>query len=513
MAKIDNPVFVTISRLLYYDLSQFFSDPPSCLIIFRILPEISKNLILRIINSSKNGKIELSQIKNHDIFINTDQNISIYYQGLMQIGIIKRNENFNSTHIQFNEVFISTLRNILSEGIKNNENISFHHKPKGYETSLERGINKFYKFINEKIFNQVNKTKSDNYINTFLTKINFLHLQGDRYQLGPKAINLFLLTNEDMIKNFFQFYIVFSFDKNNKTEKKIKFFKLIFYLTTLEPGVYFNDIPPNYYDKSFEENLDFMSQAGFIIIKQDKSNNTRKICCTPLIQCLFENINISRQYSLLRYGDENAERFLFVETNMKFYAYMPFIKKNIKNKDNSNLSFSYNTSESFISTSIKEEREEKTQDQKTLFNINLLKTIFNIEIILPNMLIGYITRDCLRKLFKDSKSEFILQFLSEHMSLKSDDVTEIKGKKYLINESVVNQILILEKEKNSITVKPVLCYFDFYNPKQYELYSKKMEEKQIECIYTNKEVIVIHNNEENRRKMNIIENEVSKEKY
>ena len=50
MATIENPVFITISRLLYNDLTQFFSDPPSCLIIFRILPEVSKNLILRIIN-------------------------------------------------------------------------------------------------------------------------------------------------------------------------------------------------------------------------------------------------------------------------------------------------------------------------------------------------------------------------------------------------------------------------------------------------------------------------------
>ena len=150
MAKIDNPLVVTISKYLNYDLSQFFSDPPSCLIIFRILPEISKNLILRIINSTKNGKIEESQIKNHDIFLNTDQSISIYYYGLKQIGIIKNNENSSSSQTkqtQFNEVFLSTLKKILSEGIKYDNNIEFHHKPKGYETSLERGVNRFYKFL------------------------------------------------------------------------------------------------------------------------------------------------------------------------------------------------------------------------------------------------------------------------------------------------------------------------------------------------------------------------------
>ena len=66
-----------------------------------------------------------------------------------------------------------------------------------------------------------------------------------------------------------------------------------------------------------------MHQTGYLIIKQDKTDEkkiTKKYCSTPLIQCLFENNNISKAYSILKYGDENAERFLFVETNMRFYA-------------------------------------------------------------------------------------------------------------------------------------------------------------------------------------------------
>ena len=511
MAKIENPLVITILNNLVHDPSQLFDDPPSCLMIYRILPEISKNLILRIINSTKNGKIQSNEIKNHDIFINTDQNISQYCQGLQQLGIILKNQNFESAEIQFNEVFLSTMRKILSEGIKNENKINFHRKPKGYETSLERGINRFYKFINEKIFDQIGKNKNDNSINNFLTKMNLLQIAGDRYCLGQKSFILFLQNSEYMIKLLFQFYLHFCFSKTNRTDNKVKFVKFLFYLTTLEPGAYFSEFPHNYYDPSFSDIIEFMNQTGFIIIKEDKTKKEKKTCCTPLIQCLFENNNITKNYSLLKYGDENAERFLFVETNMKFYAYLSYIKKTQKNKDN----LSLNLSDTFTSSSIKEEKEEKTQDQKTIFNINLLKTIFNIEIRLPNMIIGYITRDNLRKLFKDIKSELILQFLSNHMSLKYDDVTEVNGKKYLINESVVNQILILEKEKNSIFCKSVSCYFDFYSAEQYERYAKKMEEKQIKCLYANKEVkvIVIADNKENRNKMIAIENELTKEKY
>lgn len=511
MSQIDNPVVVTILRYLVNDLSPFFSDPPSCLMIYRILPEISKNLILRAINSIKNGEIEAGEVKSHDIFINTEQNISTYCAGLKQLGILLNND-ITSIKLQFNKVFINTMKKILSEGIKNDNCIAFHRKTKGYETALERGISKFYKFINEKIFEQTIKNKNDK-INNFLSKMNFLHLEGDKYVLGPKSTSLFLQTTEDMIKSLFQIYLFYCYEKSNQTEIKIKFVKFLFYLTTLEPGAYFTQFHPKYYDESFADHIDFMDQTGFLIIKEDKLKKQRRICCTPLIQCLFENNNISKKYSLLRYGDENAERFLFVETNMKFYAYMSYLKKSSKNKDNSSLNLSLNITDTYNSIStIKEEREEKFQDQKTLFNINLLTNIFSIEIILPNMLIGYITRENLRKLFKDIKSEYILQFLSDHMSLKSNDVTEVKGKKYLINESVVNQILILEKEKNSIFAKQVICYYDFYTPKQYELYIKKMEEKQINYIYSDekKEIIVIENNFDNRNGMRIIENEVSK---
>ena len=63
------------------------------------------------------------------------------------------------------------------------------------------------------------------------------------------------------------------------------------------------------------------------------------------------------------------------------------------------------------------------------------------------MIIRYITRESLRKLFNDAKSELILEFLIKHISVKSDDITKINGKKYLINESLVNQILVLERIK------------------------------------------------------------------
>lgn len=507
MEKIDNPVIITILKYLVQDKTQLFKDPPSCLMIYRILPEISKNLILRIINTTNNGIIEINEIKNHDIFINTNQNVSPYLTGLMQIQILTKYQD--NSKIKFNEDFIKTMKGILSKGIIN-DTTQTHRRPRGYESSLEKGINRFYRFINEKIFEQVGKNKSDNHTNNFLTKKNFLHIEGDRYQFGSSSYNLFLCTTEDKIKNLFQLYLGFCYEKNNDKDKKFKFVKLLFFLATLEPGSTFVEFPQDYYDPSFDEHIKFMNQTGFLIIKDDDNKkNSKKYFCTPLIQGLFENNDLSKNYSLIRYGDENAERFLFVETNMKFYAYMPYNKKSNKNKENPNNSLSLMDFSS--STTIREEKEDKKQDYRTQFNINLLKTLFKIEMILPNMLIGYITRERLKRLFKNAKSDSILQFLSDHMSLKSDDVTEVRGKKYLINESVVNQILILEKEKNAVQIiKPVICLYDFYHENDYENYIKKMKENHIECIFAKNQIIVVYKTQANIDKINDIDKEINK---
>ena len=513
MEKIDNPVIITILKYLVQDNTQLFKDPPSCLMIYRILPEISKNLILRVINTTNNGIIEINELKSHDIFVNTNQNVSPYLTGLMIVKILQKYQDDTNSKIKFNEDFIKTMKDILSKGIIN-DSIQTHRKPKGYENSLERGINRFYRFINEKIFDQVGKSHTANHINNFLTKKNFLHIESDRYQFGSSSYNLFLCTTEDKIKNLFQLYLGFCYEKNNDKDKKLKFVKLLFYLATLEPGTSFVEFPKDYYDPSFDEHLKFMNQTGFLIIREENDKkSSKKYFCTPLIQGLFENNDLSKNYSLIKYGDENAERFLFVETNMKFYAYMPYVKKSNKNKENPNNSLSLMDFSS--STTLREEKEDKKQDARTLFNINLLKTLFKIELILPNMLIGNITRERLRKLFKNAKSEHILQFLSDHMSLKSDDVTEVKGKKYLINESVVNQILILEREKNAIQIcKPVICLYDFYE-KQYESYLKKMEKNHIDYIYANdkKQIIVVYKTKENLNRINEIDKQIQNNNY
>ena len=495
MSKLTNPMAILVLSKICDEeidkkvLESFFSDPPSCLIIYRLLPEISKNLLIRVINLNEGGKFQYSEMENYDFFINTSKSNSIqdYISGLTKLKILEKLEKSKSeseAYYKINEQFYKTMKKILSEGLEIDKK-KFHRKSKGYEKYLEKGVNKFYKFINDKIFGQFGKYVDDSDINNFLLERNFLSKDSEnKYQMG--SLNSFLYKTEDFIISFFYNYLEYNIEKNILNENKFEFLHLLLYLATLEPGSYFTEFPA-YYDSSFDKYLEFMNQIGFLIIKSENKNSKviKKYFCTPLIQSLFENNNISEDYNLCMYGDENAHRFLYVETNMKFYAFMPDAKKiKIERQTPMNLSMSESISSSF--------NEKEVKDEKINFYINLLKWMFKIEMILPeNGLIGYITRENLKKIFKKSSSERLLQFLSYHMSLNYDDVTVINNQKYLINESVVNQILVLESEKKSVDMKSVVCFYDFWRPEQYKNYLNIIKKDKIKIIKAQENSIIV----------------------
>ena len=396
VANITNNVAIFLLNQISEEKSiaeSFFSDPFSCLVIFRLLPEISKNLILRGLNSSETGELHYSFLINNDFFLNTKANeIGEYIGGLIQLKII---EKIDGKNFKINEIFFETLKKVLNEGLITDKK-KFHRKAKGYEKYLEKGMNRFYKFINEKVFEQFGKYSQDNEINNFLISANFLSKDNEnKYQI--ESLSTFLNKTEELIILFFFRYLSYNIENKILSEKKFIFFKLLFYLSSLEPGSYFTDFPKEYYDPSLDKHIEFMNQTGFLIIKSETKNSLtiKKYFCTPLIQSLFENNNISEDFALIKYGDENAFRFLYVETNMKFYAFMPTPKIRTKERQTS---IQLNLSENF-SSSILLEKESK--DEKILFYVNLLKSMFKIEMILPdNGIIGYITRENLKKIFK-----------------------------------------------------------------------------------------------------------------
>ena len=71
VATITNNVAIFLLNQISEEKSiaeSFFSDPYSCLVIFRLLPEISKNIILRGLNSNEKGELDYFYLMNKDFF-------------------------------------------------------------------------------------------------------------------------------------------------------------------------------------------------------------------------------------------------------------------------------------------------------------------------------------------------------------------------------------------------------------------------------------------------------------
>ena len=213
MSKLTNPMAILVLSKICDEkidkkvLESFFSDPPSCLIIYRLLPEISKNLLIRVINLNEGGKFQYSEMKNYDFFINTSKSNSIqdYISGLTKLKILEKLEKSKSeseAYYKINEQFYKTMKKILSEGLEIDKK-KFHRKSKGYEKYLEKGINKFYKFINDKIFGQFGKYVDDSDINNFLLERNFLSKDSEnKYYTIPQNILNGIFTKKDVNKIF-----------------------------------------------------------------------------------------------------------------------------------------------------------------------------------------------------------------------------------------------------------------------------------------------------------------------
>ena len=202
VATITNNVAIFLLNQISEEKSiaeSFFADPYSCLVIFRLLPEISKNLILRGLNSNEKGELHYFYLMNNDFFLNTKKNeIGEYVAGLTQLRIL---EKIDAKNFKINEIFFKTMKKVLNEGLITDKK-KFHRKAKGYEKYLEKGMNRFYKFINEKVFDQFDKYGQDNEINNFLIDAKFLRKEEDKkYQM--ESLSTFLNKTEELIILFF----------------------------------------------------------------------------------------------------------------------------------------------------------------------------------------------------------------------------------------------------------------------------------------------------------------------
>ena len=451
--KISNHIFHYIFNSLKISLDSFYEEESACLITFRVLPEVCQQIILRTINI--NRPLSISEIKWSDLLDNPSD-FKAYYNILTQMKII----NSNTRAFELNKNFQQNFYKIINNGLTP-VNIPYRKKRKAYTKCLQSGIDSLERFLKEMFRFEdypILSNEAENEIRVFLINKKFIRKEGGVYKLTNSAINQLLSNKQLQIRNFILKYIGNYYSKikepNERLGKTKNLIKFLFKLCSFEIGAVFRQLPTEYNTNEYYSHLEHLSAFGVINSKKDSKNPSKlKYYVTPLIKCLFEDME-----SIL-VSQENS-KFLFVETNFKIYAY--------------------------------------TSNE---LEIKILEFLFEIEYIFKEFIVGYITRNSIRRVLKRGVNAiFILDYLSMHAHSKVEEECEINGIKYNIPENVAHQIIIWEEEKNAISafngnlfylllinLYIVQCLYDFIDVGQYEYYLQEIKKRNITVLWENKE--------------------------
>lgn len=424
-AKISNSIFHYLISSLKLSPDYFYQEESAVLLTFRILPEVCQQMLLRIINVDE--PITYADINCIDLIDSAEKkNQFLNVLFVMKIFILKDKSNnpiskpgMNDTII-INQKFKNNLRKILSSGITP-INIEFKKKKKTFTESLITGIKILENFLKkvllyESLYSSSQIDSNDIPIKDFLVHRDFLKYSNsnDKYYLTKNSIELLLNYKQNIIRNLVISYISYIFNKNDT--ETLNLISFIFKLYSFEIGAVFSELPEGYNTEENINHLYFFNQFGLVIIKTDKKENKPKYYITPLMKALFEDMD-----DLLNNVNQEESKFIFIETNFKFFA--------------------YTTNELQVKT---------------------LHYLFEVEYDFPGFIVGYITRNSIRNLLKkEIDSKIILDYLSLHAHKNTDCQCIINNEIYNINENIANQIIIWEKEKNAITAQNGILYILF----------------------------------------------------
>lgn len=367
--KISNDIFQHIFTKSESQLNLLYKEEAVCLFAFRILPNLCQQIISRIINIDE----ELSNKDNKctDIFQEPLKESKHYIRILYQIKILTQFEK-----LVLNSDFKRNIKKIFTSGLTP-MNMVFKPKRKDYVSCLKTGIKSLQKYL-KSIFalDQYPIQISENDHLIFLQGVKFLRKDSTVYKLTSNAINFLLSPKQLQVRNIIGRYITNYQNKIGNTQEAkmnvVTFICSLFKICTLEIGAVFYELPPDY-PNDFYDHLKYLRNFGVIRAKKDNQNNKTKYYVTPLIKCLFEDMNNDIEQH------ENSQ-FLIVETNFKIYAYT-----------------------------------------KNEFEINVLEFLFEIEYSFPEFIVGYITRSSIRQVLKKGvSSHVILQYISMHAHPKVD---------------------------------------------------------------------------------------------
>jgi hypothetical protein len=231
--SLKNEIFQAIFSHYEKDIESLYKEESACLSIFRIIPEICQQIIMRMIYIDTDLKLSItslvSEVNWSDIFEEHTNDIRNCIRILFSIKILSGKEIF-----LLNQDFKKNMLKILKVGLTKNTN--FHKKKsKGWQECFETGMAAFEKYLVSlyDIDNHTIETENDKI--KFLVNSGFLKKgEANLYKLSAIALSTLLEDRHLQIRTLIIRYIVTN--KNEDNNKNLKFLHFLFSISTLAVG-------------------------------------------------------------------------------------------------------------------------------------------------------------------------------------------------------------------------------------------------------------------------------------
>jgi hypothetical protein len=233
-----NEIFQTIFTIYESDIERLYHEESACLIIFRILPKNTQQVIMRLINIDSEVNLNLQtlikDINWSDILENHETGIKEVLRLLHFLKI------FNKDNMVMNNLFKFNMLNILGKGISaKTAQVVPKKKAKSWNTIYEKSIKLLEKYL-IKLYEFDNATIN---LDSYDDKIKFLVDSGlvkkvdgtNTYKLQPIAYKTLLSDRQTQIRYLVLRYIIKH--KGDDKESFFRFLNLIFSLCTLDVGI------------------------------------------------------------------------------------------------------------------------------------------------------------------------------------------------------------------------------------------------------------------------------------
>ena len=234
--KISNEIFHKIFNKYESEMESLYKEESACVLIFRILPDLCQQVILRLIHVDDSLNLKRHDLEQginwSDIFENHYADIIIHIRILFSIKIIP-----NKEVMVLNKDFKRNMLKLFKTGISDNPNSLIKKKNKSWSDCFENGISSLEKYLLNILNLEGLHFDSENEKIKFLINSGFIKREAENhFMLTPWALSIMLENRQLQIRSLIIRYIVVQGDRPEDKEKNLEFLKFLFRICIFEVG-------------------------------------------------------------------------------------------------------------------------------------------------------------------------------------------------------------------------------------------------------------------------------------